>query len=80
MVLKKESDGSSSGCCGGGGSNPGPVKWIKGPGVAPAVIMVAAQIWSLAWKLPYAVGVAIKTTKLKMCVCVVTDSYAYCRS
>ena len=32
------------------------MKWVKGFSVASAV----AQIQSLAWELPYAVGVAVK--------------------
>ena len=41
---------------GGAGSIPGLDCWVKGSGVAAAV----AQIQSLAGKLPYAGGVAIK--------------------
>ena len=33
----------------------GLVPWVKGSGIAPA----AALIQSLAWELPYAIGVAI---------------------
>ena len=37
------------------GSIPGPAQWVKGPSVATAV----AQIRSLAWELPHAMGTAI---------------------
>ena len=41
---------------------PSLAQWVKGSGVAAAT----PQIHSLAWKLPYAVGVAIKLkNKLK---------------
>ena len=43
------------------GSIPGKVQWVKGYGVGPAV----AQIQSLAWELPYAVGMVIKKKKKK---------------
>ena len=41
---------------------PGPVQWVKGSGVAAAVVQVAAVAWSqpLAQELPYVTGVAIK--------------------
>ena len=44
------------------GSIPGPVKWVKGSGVAEAVaeVTAVAQIQSLAQELPYAVGMTIK--------------------
>ena len=38
---------------------PGPAQSVKGSGIAAAV----AQIQSLAWEFPDAVGEAIKTTK-----------------
>ena len=59
---KKESDCISSSCCRGTGSIPSPVQWIKVSGVAIAVAQVVAeaQIQSLAWELPYTMGVAIK--------------------
>jgi len=42
--------------------NPWPVQWVKGSGIATTMTEVAtvAQIRSLAWELPYAMGVAIK--------------------
>ena len=44
------------------GSIPSPAQWVKGPDISVAVALVpaAAQSQSLARKLPYAVGVAIK--------------------
>ena len=47
------------------GSIPGPVKWVKGSGVAEAVaeVTAVAQIQSLAQELPYAVGMTIKKKK-----------------
>ena len=44
------------------GSIPSEMQWIKGSGVAVAVVQVtaAAQIQSLAWELPYTAGVAAK--------------------
>ena len=44
------------------GSIPSEMQWIKGSGVAVAVVQVtaAAQIQSLAWELPYTAGVATK--------------------
>ena len=48
------------------GSIPGPAQWVKGSSVATAVTYVAsAGIQSLAWELPYAVGVATKTKNKK---------------
>ena len=43
------------------GSIPGLVQWVTGSGFAATVvyIAVAAQIQSLAWKLPYASGEVI---------------------
>ena len=42
--------------CRGAGWIPSPVQWVKGSGTAAT----AAWIQSLAWGLPYAVGMAIK--------------------
>ena len=47
--------------CGGTGSIPSLVQWIKGSGIVAAV----AQIQSLAWELPDAVGAAEKQKKEK---------------
>ena len=49
------------------GSIPGLSQWLKGSSIASAVAQVAAaaQIQSLAQKLPYAAGVAIKSKKEK---------------
>ena len=46
---------------------PGPVQWVKGSGVAAAVVQVTAAAWiqSLAQELPYATGAAIKKKKKK---------------
>ena len=46
---------------------PSLVQWVKAPSIAAAAALVtgAAQIWSLAWGLPYAVGVPIKKKKKK---------------
>ena len=40
LIKKKEeeSDCSGSGCCGDAGSIPSPVQWVKGSGVATAVV------------------------------------------
>ena len=40
----------------------GPAQWVKGSGVAVAVVQVVAGAWnqSLAWELLYVVGVAQK--------------------
>ena len=56
---------SGLGPCRGAGSIPGPVQWVKGSGVAPAVAEITAvvQTHSLAWELPYATGVTIKWKK-----------------
>ena len=45
------------------GSIPGQAQWVKGSSVATAVSQFAAvaQIWSLAWEFPYAMGAAITT-------------------
>ena len=43
---------------GGPGSIPGPAKWVAGSGVVAA----AAQIQSLAWELPYVVGMGTRKT------------------
>ena len=70
---KKESDCSSSGHCKGSGSNPdpgpGPEQWVKGPGIAAALLYITAvaQIQSLAWELPFAVAVVIFLKKLHIC-------------
>ena len=38
-----------------------PAQWVKGFGVATnAQVAAEAQIQSLAWELPHAVGVAVK--------------------
>ena len=57
-----ESDCSSSGYCGGMGSIPGLARWVGDSGVAVAVTWVeaVAQIQSLVWELPCAVGATIK--------------------
>ena len=52
-----EFDCSGWDCCRGTGSIPSPAKWVQGSSVAAAT----AQIQSLAQKLPYARGAAIKT-------------------
>ena len=44
------------GHCGGAGSDPGLAQWARGSSVAEAV----AWIQSLAWELPFAMGVGIK--------------------
>ena len=51
-----------SGPCRGMGSIPDPVPWVKGSSISTAVAPVAAatRIQSLAWELPYAMGVAIR--------------------
>ena len=40
----------------------GPAQWVKGSGVAVAVVQVVAGAWnqSLAWELLYVVGMAEK--------------------
>ena len=42
-----------------------PAQWVKesGDAVAAAWLAAGAQIWSLAWDLPYAAGMAIKWKK-----------------
>ena len=50
---------STSGCWESMDSIPGPVKWVKGSGLAVAV----AWIHSLVQGLPYAASVAIKNKK-----------------
>ena len=47
----------------GRNSTSGPAQWVKGCGIAAAAAQVtaAAQIQSLAQKLPYAADVDIKT-------------------
>ena len=49
------------------GFDPGLVQWDERVGIAVAMTYVAAsaQMQSLAWKLPYAVGMAIKKKKEK---------------
>ena len=44
---------------------PGPAQWLKGSGIAVAVVWLAAtaQIRPLAWELPYAVGEALQRPK-----------------
>jgi len=44
---------------------PGLACWVKGSGIATTVALVAvvAQIQSLAWELPYAIGAAMKKEK-----------------
>ena len=46
---------------------PGLAQWVKGSGIAVAVVWVTvvAQIQLLAQELPYAVGVAIKQNETK---------------
>ena len=44
---------------------PWPVQWVKGSGITTAAT-AAASIHSLAWKLAYASGVAIKTNKISL--------------
>ena len=50
-----------------------PVQWVKGSGIAKAVVWVtaAAQIQSMAWEFPSASGAAIKeqTTATKKPQC-----------
>ena len=43
-------------------SIPSPVQWVKGSSIAAPVAQVAAtaRIQSLAWELPYAMGVVMK--------------------
>ena len=57
---KKESDSSRSGHWRATGLIPGPVQWVKGPGIAAA----AAWIQFLAQELPYA-GAGFKKKKKK---------------
>ena len=52
---------TTTGHYGGVGLIPSPVLWVKGAGVVTA----AAQIQSLIWELPHAVGAAIKILKRK---------------
>ena len=63
----KKSDCSGSGWCRGAGSIPHPTQWVKGSGIAEAVsyVTAAAQIQSLAWELPCALSVAIKTKLIR---------------
>ena len=58
---KKEPNCIISGCCGGVGSIPSLVQWVKGSCIATAKaeLVFVVQIQSLAWELPYALGVAI---------------------
>ena len=49
----------AGGRCGGESSIPSPAQWVKGSGITAS----AAWIQSLAWELPYAMGVAIKRKK-----------------
>ena len=53
--------------CQDAGSIPSPAQWVKGSGIAAAVawITAVAQIQSLAWELPYALGRPKKKTKTK---------------
>ena len=46
-------------------SIPGLVQWVKGSGIAAAVVELAAVAWirSLTWELPHAIGEAIKKKK-----------------
>jgi len=46
------------------GSIPGPEQWVKGSGGVAAT----AQIQSLAWELPRALGASIKTNADDNCV------------
>ena len=50
------------------GSIPSLAQWVEGSGIAtPAVkVAAAAQIQSLAWKLPFAQGAPIKKKKKKV--------------
>ena len=61
-TASQESDRSSLGCFRSVGSIPSLAQGVKGSSVAAAEMWVtaAAQIQSLAWDLPCAVGVAIK--------------------
>ena len=64
-AVDEESNCSGLGCCGSIGSIPGPAQWLKGFGVAIAVVAVVAvtdQILSLDQEHPYAVGETIKIT------------------
>ena len=47
---------------------PGPAQWVKIWGVAAAAAQVAAvaQVQSLAWELPCAMGMAIKLKNKKI--------------
>ena len=56
------SDCSGSDGCRGWGSIAGPAQWMEGCADAAAVAQVtaAAQIQSLAWELPHAMGADIK--------------------
>ena len=46
-------------------SIPGSAQWVKGSGIAIAVVTTVAQIQSLAQELPYATGQPFKTKCLK---------------
>ena len=55
------------GCCGDAGLIPGPAQQARGPSVATAAAQVtaAAQIQSLSWEFPHAMGVTITGKKRK---------------
>ena len=55
MAQWVKNDCSGLSHCEGVYSNPSPVQWVKGSGIAAA----AAQIQALAQELPYAMSVAI---------------------
>ena len=63
--MGEESDCSGSGHRGRMDLTPSGVQRIKRSGVASAAVLVtaAAQIQSLDWELPYAMGTAIKKKK-----------------
>ena len=52
------------------------MQWVKGTGIAAAAVRVTvvAQIQSLAWELPYAMGEAIKNVYKSRdfkCICMI---------
>ena len=61
------------------GSISASVQWVKGPGIATAVVNVAGAAWiqSLAQELPYATSVAIKKIKIFYFQCIYTILFTF---
>lgn len=44
------------------------VQWVKDPGWSQSHLTAVAQVWSLAWERPYAVGLAKKKKKVDLVI------------